>query len=92
MTDLSTGFHIYRDGNMWCAIGPHFRNLQEDNAGFGGTPEAAYDAWWDANAHRGGFRTGWAKPAFAKFVIHIDNCDVCGAVVDPNADACSACG
>jgi|TARA_R110000824_G_scaffold330976_1_gene517733 hypothetical protein len=36
--DVSRGYHIYRDGNMWCAVGPHFRNLQESDAAFGPTP------------------------------------------------------
>jgi len=64
------GFHIFKDGNMWCAVGPHFRDLQQDNAGFGETPQHAYDEWWLANSRRGGFRTGWAKPDFSKFLIH----------------------
>lgn len=29
------------DGNMWCAVGPHFRNLAIDVAGFGLTQEKA---------------------------------------------------
>ena len=28
---------LYTDGDQWCAVGPHFRNLQEDAAGFGDT-------------------------------------------------------
>jgi hypothetical protein len=30
-----------RDGNMWCAFMPGFENLQESNAGFGETQDAA---------------------------------------------------
>lgn len=68
--DVSSGFHIFKDGNMWCAVGPTFRDLQQDRAGFGETPVVAYAKWWEANAMRGGFRTGWAKPSFEKFIIH----------------------
>ncbi len=32
---------IYMDGNAWCAVGPDFRNLAIDHAGFGVTPEIA---------------------------------------------------
>jgi len=38
----TTGFRIFRDGNAWCAVEPHFQNLQESRAGFGDTPEEAY--------------------------------------------------
>lgn len=31
------GVRLDRDGNMWCATGPGFINLQESNAGFGAT-------------------------------------------------------
>lgn len=31
------GISICRDGNMWCATGPGFTNLQESPAGFGET-------------------------------------------------------
>lgn len=33
--------HIRLDGNQWCATWPNFINLQESQAGFGDTPEAA---------------------------------------------------
>ena len=36
------GCSIYMDGNKWCAVGPKFRNLQEDHAGFGNTPVEAF--------------------------------------------------
>lgn len=32
---------LYMDGNQWCAVGPHFRNLAQDLAGFGDTQEDA---------------------------------------------------
>ena len=35
---------IVLDGNAWCAYRLPFRNLQEDNAGFGVTPQMALAA------------------------------------------------
>lgn len=35
------GIRTYKDGNAWCAVKPDFVNLQESDAGFGNTPEAA---------------------------------------------------
>lgn len=35
---------IMLDGNAWCAYRLPFRNLQEDNAGFGVTPQIALTA------------------------------------------------
>ena len=32
---------LYKDGNMWCATEPGFKNLQESTAGFGETQESA---------------------------------------------------
>lgn len=32
---------IFMDGNAWCAVRADFVNLQESDAGFGPTPEAA---------------------------------------------------
>ena len=32
---------VFKDGDMWCAVGPDFINLQESPAGFGETPELA---------------------------------------------------
>lgn len=40
----NTGVQVYMDGDMWCAVGPDFINLQESHAGFGKTPRAAVDA------------------------------------------------
>ncbi len=62
--DVSTGYHIFADGNMWCAVGPAFENLQESLAGFGPTPRDAYYSLLRAN---------WAAkhlPRFAEFTIH----------------------
>ena len=35
---------IVLDGNAWCAYRKPFRNLQEDDAGFGDTPQIALTA------------------------------------------------
>lgn len=36
-----SAFQIYRDGDQFCAVTGAFRDLQEDDAGFGATPEEA---------------------------------------------------
>lgn len=69
MTDFSHGFHIFMDGNMWCAVGPHFRDLQSDHAGFGETPAAAYLAWWGDNRRLNAWR-GHSEPGLDRFIIH----------------------
>ena len=35
--------NYFKDGNMICCVEPNFRNLQEDNAGFGDTRREAFD-------------------------------------------------
>lgn len=37
----NNGYRIFKDGNEWCAVGPHFVNLQESDSGFGETPMIA---------------------------------------------------
>lgn len=37
-------FRTFMDGNAWCAVLPDFTNLQESQAGFGETKEAAVAA------------------------------------------------
>lgn len=67
--EIAHGFHIFRDGNMWCAVGPHFQNLQQSNAGFGATPELAV-----ANLHKRLAKDRWWNdkilPPLDRFVIH----------------------
>lgn len=55
MNDVSHGFHVFRDGDQWCAVGPHFIDLMKSDAGFGDTVEDAVsalcksfalDPWW----------------------------------------------
>lgn len=68
--DVSHGFHIFMDGNAWCAVGPAFRDLQQDSAGFGHTPRAAYEAWWSANERLTNFRAVvHSKPDFSRFTV-----------------------
>jgi hypothetical protein len=35
------GINVKPDGDLWCATGPVFINLQESSAGFGNTPREA---------------------------------------------------
>ena len=48
-TALPPQRRLYMDGNAWCAVGPHFRNLAIDEAGFGDTQS---DAVANLNAAR----------------------------------------
>lgn len=61
------GFHIFKDGNSWCAVGPNFVNLQESVAGFGSTPIAAYAQWLVRRA----CRHGALPPRYKDFTIHL---------------------
>lgn len=38
---VALGWHVIRDGNAWCAIGPIFQDLLVSRAGWGSTPEEA---------------------------------------------------
>lgn len=70
-SDIAHGFHIFRDGNAWCAVGPHFQDLQTSEAGFGDTPEEAHAAFRDEC-----MRSSWWQkqpgpfPAIDRFTIH----------------------
>lgn len=44
--DVKQGFHLYMDGNAWCAVGPHHIDLQQSAAGFGATQQEAVDDLW----------------------------------------------
>jgi hypothetical protein len=39
--DIAQGFHLFRDGDAWCAVGPEFVDLAHSPAGFGDTQAAA---------------------------------------------------
>lgn len=41
MHAYSRGFHIFRDGTAWCAVGPQFIDLMASDTGFGDTLETA---------------------------------------------------
>jgi hypothetical protein len=44
--EISSGFHLYKDGDAWCAVGPTFVDLQQSVAGFGDTMiDAVNDLW-----------------------------------------------
>lgn len=54
--NVSHGYHLFMDGNAWCAVGPHFQSLAVSDAGFGSTKAAAVaalhdcmskDRWWE---------------------------------------------
>jgi hypothetical protein len=38
---VALGWHVVRDGNAWCAVGPVFEDLLVSPAGWGSTPEDA---------------------------------------------------
>lgn len=70
--DVAHGFHLFMDGNAWCAVGPHFRDLMQDRAGFGDTQQAAYEAWWKDNEHSPNFRAVvHSKPDLSRFTVHL---------------------
>lgn len=68
-SDISSGFHLFRDGNMWCAVGPHFQDLMKSNAGFGHDHAEAV-----ADLHKHFARDRWwankPLPGVDRFTIH----------------------
>jgi hypothetical protein len=64
------GFHIFKDGNSWCAVGPTFVDLQESIAGFGSTPMAAYVQWLVMRT-AARERRGALPPRYKDFMIHL---------------------
>lgn len=67
--DIAHGFHVFRDGAAWCAVGPHFQSIMDSDCGFGDTPEEAVAAlgkeldsqeWWRNKS----------LPTIDKFTIH----------------------
>jgi hypothetical protein len=66
--DISDGFHLLKDGNAWCAVGPDFIDLQQSPAGFGATQAAAVGALRIKLRRR-----GWLYrllPALEEFEVH----------------------
>ena len=64
------GFHIFQDGNSWCAVGPTFIDLQESVAGFGSTPVAAYAQWLVRRTCQRE-RHGALPPRYKDFIVHL---------------------
>lgn len=60
---VSTGYRLYMDGNAWCAVGPHFKCLATDPAGFGETQEVAVAALNAEPSHRTWLRRINGQPA-----------------------------
>lgn len=67
--NVAHGFHVFRDGSAWCAVGPHFIDLMKSDAAFGDTPEEAVTGlravlsrqrWWENKP----------LPQFGEFTIH----------------------
>jgi hypothetical protein len=65
--DVSRGFHLFRDGDAWCAVGPDFVDLQRSPAGFGATQQEAVRALWVELR-----KAGWPDwlPALSDFAVH----------------------
>jgi len=63
-TDLASGWHVVRDGNAWCALGPEFDDPAVSTVGWGSTPEAARDML--AARYDGEIRV----PALREFQVH----------------------
>jgi hypothetical protein len=42
--DVGAGWHVIRDGNFWCAVGPKFEDLVRSPSAWGSTPEEARTA------------------------------------------------
>lgn len=68
-SDIAHGFHLFMDGNAWCAVGPHFQDLQVSDAGFGNTPEMAVEALRRELANQSWWH-GKELPTFDKFKVH----------------------
>jgi hypothetical protein len=62
------GFHLFRDGDAWAAVGPHFVDLQQSPAGFGETKEQAVKAL-QAELRKAGWPES-AMPALIRFKVH----------------------
>lgn len=44
-SDITHGYHVFKEGDAWMAVGPHFVDLVESIVGFGSTPEQAVAEW-----------------------------------------------
>ena len=50
----NTGVQVYKDGDQWCAVKADFINLQESYAGFGDSPQTAFNELEKAAAQEAG--------------------------------------
>jgi len=70
LPDISKGWHIFADGNTWCAVGPVFEDLQASPSGWGYTHAEAYrDLMRVLSGSDAGYLTH--RPHIADFRIHI---------------------
>jgi hypothetical protein len=68
--NISYGFHLFRNGDTWCAVGPDFVDIQRSPAGFRETQEGAVNA-----LHAELRKRGWhdsALPVLGCFKVHDD--------------------
>jgi hypothetical protein len=69
--DIAHGFHLFRDGADWCAVGPHFENLAISVAGFGKTQTEAVATFCEnLRASKPQFYRRHALPNLADFKVH----------------------
>jgi hypothetical protein len=65
---IAHGFHLLKDGDTWCAVGPEFVDLVQSPAGFGNTPkEAVKDL--RARLRIAGYPDA-ALPRLGDFIVH----------------------
>jgi len=69
--NISHGFHIFRDGPAWCAVGPHFIDLMKSDAGFGDTPEEAVAELTSKFANQSWWRNK-PMPKFEEFTLWVE--------------------
>lgn len=67
--EIAHGFHLFRDGDMWCAVGPHFQDLMQSHSGFGPDHASAV-----ADLHKHFERDPWwhnkPLPGVERFTVH----------------------
>lgn len=66
--DIAHGFHLFRDGDAWAAVGPEFVDLVRSPAGFGLTKEAAVRAL-QAELRKAGW-PDYRIPKLGEFKVH----------------------
>lgn len=68
--ERKTGHRLFLDGNAWCAVGPHFKCLATDPAGFGGTQQEAVDQLLADPSYRSWLiRINGIPPTLADFTV-----------------------